>query len=837
LLAERIEPHMPRTTTSLVLLCALVLISFHRVLAQPVLIPDVQLRAALNEWVPGAVDASGFMDPNDPDILAQEYLELHVRWSPADLTGLEALAALDHLQVISECDALGDGTWEVCSTNIINVPQWPQALLSISLMRGTLPSLPPWPTTLTDIWIDLSEGFGEVPPLPDGLNRFVHLTSTSITAHPLLPAGMTMLTLTTEPGVAFPLLPQGLVQLELEGDAGVALPAIPTGLYELTLSFFEDTIVLTEWPEGLTWLALSYWPNITSLPSAWPVGLELLGLGGIPLDQLNMPFPPGLTQLYLFDSPFTAIPTLPDGLQWLQLTSLTELNCVPKLPEGIEMVRIDSPVLAPSAFNCIANRPPSASIYWNDVEATFDDSRICTLFNGVCPGVNPTATGRVFIDSNANGAYDEGEPGYPSAMIHVQPLNVTFGTSDTGQFTLPMPAGDHVVSVSTNDPWVQSIAPASRDVELWDPLEPSVGHDFAVTLLPEIQDLAITLAIPFARPGIVSTGTITYRNAGNIPMDGTIDLSLAAPFLFMSSSVPPASSSLNLASWEFTDLQPGQVRYIFFRFIPTIGLPAGMVVSSMVRIEPLPGDAAPSNNIDLCATTISNSYDPNDKLVEPSSLTPAQVAAGEELMYTIRFQNTGNAPAYRVVITDTLSTDLQWSTMRFIDSSHPCSWLLTGEGVLRFEFDPILLPDSISDEPNSHGFIRFSMLPSSNLQLGDEVANVANIYFDFNDPVITEPVVFTVEETTSLTERDRPAIRLIPNPASEQATLVFPDVLITGAEIQVCDAMGRVMLRERVAAGSHTALLDLNALQAGLYTCRLSGPASDPIGTRLVVVH
>lgn len=646
-----------------------------------------------------------------------------------------------------------------------------------------------------------------------------------------------MLTLSTEPGVAFPVLPQGLVQLELEGDAGVALPAIPAGLYELTLSFFEDTIVLSNWPEGLTWLSLSYWPNLTSLPSAWPEGLEFLGVSGLPFDKLTVPFPAGLTQLQLYDCPFTSIPPLPEALQWLELRSMTGMNCVPFLPEGLTTVMIDSPSLPPSGFNCIANRPPSASIYWNDVEATFDDSRICTLFNGVCPGVNPTATGRVFIDANGNGVYDDGEPGYPSALIHVQPLNATFGTSLTGHFTLPLPAGEYTVSASTNDPWVQSVAPTSHIVALWDPLAPSEGHDFALTPVPEIQDLAITLTIPFARPGLVSSGVITYRNLGNSSMDGTIELSLAAPFLFVFSAVPPSSFSLNLASWDFTDLQPGEVRSISFRFETAIGLPAGLVVSSLARIEPIPGDAEPSNNISLCSTTISNSHDPNDKLVEPSSLTPAQVAAGEDVTYTIRFQNVGNAPAYRVVITDTLSTDLQWNTIRFIDSSHPCSWVLTGEGVLRFTFDPILLPDSISDEPNSHGFVRFTMQPSSNLQLGDQVANVANIYFDFNDPVITEPILLTIEETTGISDHEQPAVRLFPNPASEQVTIVFHDALLADLEVNVCDAMGRIVLRERVAAGSLSTTLDLAAIPTGLYTCRLVGAVIDPLGTKLTIAR
>ena len=57
--------------------------------------------------------------------------------------------------------------------------------------------------------------------------------------------------------------------------------------------------------------------------------------------------------------------------------------------------------------------------------------------------------------------------------------------------------------------------------------------------------------------------------------------------------------------------------------------------------------------------------------------------------------------------------------------------------MLNFIFNPISLPDSIHNEPLSHGFVKFSLKPRSPVNIADTIYNNAAIYFDFNSPVIT----------------------------------------------------------------------------------------------------
>ncbi|RIJ41429.1 DUF7619 domain-containing protein [Pontibacter oryzae] len=142
--------------------------------------------------------------------------------------------------------------------------------------------------------------------------------------------------------------------------------------------------------------------------------------------------------------------------------------------------------------------------------------------------------------------------------------------------------------------------------------------------------------------------------------------------------------------------------------------------------------------------TILDSYDPNDKLVSPVGLTEANyTATGTALKYKIRFQNTGSDVAYRVVVVDTLSEHLDLSTLQVGAASHTYRFNVSGKGkpVLTWTFDNIMLPDSTSNEPGSHGYIQFSIKPKADLAEKSSVENFADIFFDFNSPVRTNTTV------------------------------------------------------------------------------------------------
>ncbi|MFM7725275.1 MAG: hypothetical protein ACKO7B_01110, partial [Flavobacteriales bacterium] len=135
------------------------------------------------------------------------------------------------------------------------------------------------------------------------------------------------------------------------------------------------------------------------------------------------------------------------------------------------------------------------------------------------------------------------------------------------------------------------------------------------------------------------------------------------------------------------------------------------------------------------------SYDPNDKSAQPVGYTDQHyIAAGEELEYRIRFQNTGNAVAFDVVIEDEIDTALfELDSLEVIGFSHPLVTEFSGDTV-RFIFNDIMLPDSASDEAGSQGFVVFRIPLNGNEQTADTLRNTASIYFDDNTPIVTNTV-------------------------------------------------------------------------------------------------
>ena len=149
---------------------------------------------------------------------------------------------------------------------------------------------------------------------------------------------------------------------------------------------------------------------------------------------------------------------------------------------------------------------------------------------------------------------------------------------------------------------------------------------------------------------------------------------------------------------------------------------------------------------DIECQEIIGSYDPNDKSVMPKGVGDEhRITNSQELEYKIRFQNVGNDTAFRVVIIDTIDTDfLNINTLELGVSSHDYTAEIIESNVLIFTFENILLVDSFANEAASHGFINFKISQKAGNQRDELIQNRAAIYFDYNQPVITNKAFNTV---------------------------------------------------------------------------------------------
>ncbi len=95
---------------------------------------------------------------------------------------------------------------------------------------------------------------------------------------------------------------------------------------------------------------------------------------------------------------------------------------------------------------------------------------------------------------------------------------------------------------------------------------------------------------------------------------------------------------------------------------------------------------------------------------------------------------------------DTLSPNFKIETIKLGSSSHPYTFTIYGPRILEWTFARILLPDSNINEIMSHGFLTYTVEKEDSLDNGDELKNSASIYFDFNDPIITNETILRIKD-------------------------------------------------------------------------------------------
>ena len=180
-----------------------------------------------------------------------------------------------------------------------------------------------------------------------------------------------------------------------------------------------------------------------------------------------------------------------------------------------------------------------------------------------------------------------------------------------------------------------------------------------------------------------------------------------------------------------------------------------------------------------CQENIS-SYDPNDKLAFPKGYGDEHfIEANTDLEYHIRFQNTGTDTAFTVVVLDTLSQYLEATFARPGASSHDYDFAVLDGNVLRFQFDNILLPDSNVNEVASRGFVKFRVPQKDDNANRTIINNRAAIYFDFNDPVLTNTTFHTIGEhfvSVSTDEASAGALKVYPNPSVGAVFFELPEM-------------------------------------------------------------
>ncbi len=322
---------------------------------------------------------------------------------------------------------------------------------------------------------------------------------------------------------------------------------------------------------------------------------------------------------------------------------------------------------------------------------------------------------------------------------------------------------------------------------------------------------------------------IYYQNYFNTPTDAQVTVTFSPKYRFNYSYPPPNIATGNTLQWNLVGLtgRSFYVPYIRYRVVNSGPLiPLGDTVQTHISITPISGDVDSSNNFYTRIDTVRGSYDPNMIQVTPEGCIASGVNPNE-LQYAIHFENTGNDTAHNIYLMDTLSDNLDLSTMEIITAT--AAMMVTkiqygaGHSILKFDFPHINLPDT-SHHGLADGAVFYKIKTKAGLSLGDVVANRAGIYFDYNDVVMTNtainvigcPNTINVANTT-----ETPPASIYPNPGTNSITIATTPAAYSAYTLH--NAMGQEIIANTI--NTPTTNIDVKGLPAGVYTITIKGAA------------
>lgn len=386
-------------------------------------------------------------------------------------------------------------------------------------------------------------------------------------------------------------------------------------------------------------------------------------------------------------------------------------------------------------------------------------------------------------------------------------------TSTSGNYIAAVPSGQFdVTQIPQGNAGIE--CPLTYSLYLNDTSNVS-GINFNDTLPGTMNDLKSTIYCDPIVPGFESTLSVIYRNDGAITQNAELKIIIDTALNYVSSSLTPTTISGDTLFFPLVAFSPDSANVIDIVVYADSTLVLGTSYKFISSLNNTTIDFAPSNNNDTLSGLVIGSFDPNDKSVNQ----PHYIYGNEELTYKIRFQNTGTYYARKVVLVDSLSQYLDYSSLKFIDASAAYTAQLRTDGTLIISFDDIFLPDSNTNEIGSHGYFVYSIKPKSTLALGQKIKNRAKIYFDYNSPIITN-TTFNEKGNPllSITEKwDDYSLLLYPNPASEYVTLNFGKV--AKASVIINDVLGKSVLKTFLFGSTLT--IPISSLESGIYFLKI----------------
>ncbi|MGS2725934.1 DUF7619 domain-containing protein [Psychroserpens sp. BH13MA-6] len=440
-----------------------------------------------------------------------------------------------------------------------------------------------------------------------------------------------------------------------------------------------------------------------------------------------------------------------------------------------------------------------------------------------------------FIDTNGNGTQESGEVNFPlgqfnfeinnDGMIHnlyVSP-HYLYESNPNTTYNLTYTVDPDYAEYNYTDASFSNITvPIGSGI---------TTYNFPITVTP-YEDLSINIQPGWTppRPGFEYNNLVTINNNSNETVNlPTIDFNHDNVLNFVSilytnpfSTVPPSEITTTSSgfSFDYPSLLPYETVSFYVNLevpvIPTVSL--GQLVNNNAEISLLSGDISPANNTSNLTQTIVGAYDPNDMTERHGpEILHSEFSITDYLTYTIRFENIGTANAINIRVEDLLDEQLDETTLKMVDASHSYTLERVGKQ-LEWNFFGIDLPPSIDDNSSiGHGYITFKIKPFPDYEIGDIIPNTAEIYFDFNPPIITNTwTTEFIDDNLSDLDYTYEHLTVYPNPTAHTLYILNNSVVNS---LTITSLLGEIVMN---AQPNKTQIdLDISSLSNGIYLMSL----------------
>ena len=466
--------------------------------------------------------------------------------------------------------------------------------------------------------------------------------------------------------------------------------------------------------------------------------------------------------------------------------------------------------------------------YWVEINDGTPNGCISIQTNVGYDGINcGTISGNVFIDNNSDCIKNSGDANLNSQII-ANPGNRIAYTNWAGDYIFNnLPFGTYTLTSSTNTNMIATCS-TTLNSSINSGTPNSTNNNFSKEYIPATQpDLYVSAYSMGIVPGFICRMNYLLHNYNTFNANGFFKVTLPSAFIPNITNAFPSVYTLSgdTIIWNFTNINyMGYNVNFYVDFTTPLGTPLGSLFTSCMWAQPSVTDLNYTNNTYCYSRYVTGSFDPNDKTVNPvgTGTTGDIPFITTDLTYLIRFQNTGNGPAVNIVVKDTLSPNVDVNTFEMLGSSHNYNIEILPGNILKWKFNNIMLPDSNSNEPASHGYIQYRIKRNPVYEPGTQIKNTAYIYFDFNEPVVTNTAINTIAYVTDIKSSSsiNDGWNVYPNPSTGALYIVNASSSKETSQVQVLNAIGQVVLEETITSNYKN--IDLCKLNNGVYFVKIS---------------